>query len=62
MNHSGRFGLEAGIMAGYQAKREGAIEADMHRGRKVQMTAGRQRIMLRGRHYRRLSGKEAGRH
>ena len=36
-------------------KRQAAIEADMHRGRHVQMTAGRQRLG-------RLSGIEAGRH
>jgi len=37
------------------AKRQAAIEADMHRGRHVQMTAGRQRLG-------RLSGNDEGRH
>ncbi len=37
------------------AKRQAAIEADMHRGRHVQMTVGRQRLG-------RLSGNDEGRH
>ncbi len=47
-------------MTGCQAIRKAGIEASMHKGRHAQRQASGQRIRLKGRHYGRPLGNDAG--